>query len=255
MASLSGRRRASPDRADDRLGGWWLAVELASLVVDETRLQRGHLVGCHATQTLLIPADRGPLDDDRTQPAVGSAEHDGMPAGIAGTPEANPFRIDGRMVFKEGDRPAPIGDLDPRVDVKAGRAVTGSEAAMVMHQHDEPRFGEQAGKPLQPVFLHPGKAVCHSDTRMWSRAVGHKQPTPQNRIAFDGNSTSFAAPSLLLPCAVQQSPCALRPRRRSRNNPGIRGDSLRLMWWRRKATPSGITFVRGGTRSVPKMSG
>ena len=90
------------------------------------------------------------------------------------------------MVFEEGDRPAPIGDLDPRVDVKAGRAVTGSEAAMVMHQHHEPRFGEQAGKPLQPVFLHPGKAVRHGDTRMWSRAVGHKQPTPQNRIAFDG---------------------------------------------------------------------
>jgi hypothetical protein len=39
---------------------------------------------------------------------------------------------------------------------------------------------------LEPVFLHPGKAVCHGDARMRSRAVGHKQPAPQGHVTVDG---------------------------------------------------------------------
>ena len=62
--------------ADHGLGGRRRAVELAAFVVGEGRLQGRHLVGCYASQALLIAADGGHLRDHRAQPSVGGAEHD-----------------------------------------------------------------------------------------------------------------------------------------------------------------------------------
>jgi hypothetical protein len=160
------------------LSGGRLAAELASFIVDEGRFQGGLLIGCDPSQALLIAADGRNLGDDCTQPPVGGAEHDGMPAGIAAAPQADPLRVDIGLALQEGDRPAPVGDLNPRVDVVAWRAVAGSEPAVVVHQHHEPGVSEEAGEALQPVFLHPGEAVRHRDGRKWARAIGHKKPAP-----------------------------------------------------------------------------
>ena len=144
------------------------------------------LIGGDPSQALLVAADGGHLGDDCVQPPIGGTQHDGVPAGIAAAPQADPLRVDVGLGFQEGDGPAPVGDLHPRVDVVARRAVAGSEPAMVVHQHHEPGVGEQAGEALQPVFLHPGEAVRHRDGRKWARAIGHKQPAPQRHGAFGG---------------------------------------------------------------------
>jgi hypothetical protein len=170
--------------ADHRLSGGRLAAELAAFIVDESGLQGGLLIGCDPSQALLIAADGRNLGDDCTQPPVGGAEHDGMPAGIAAAPQADPLRVDIGLAFQEGGRPAPVDDLNPRVDVVAWRAVAGSEPAVVVHQNYEARGGEEAGEALQSVFLHPGEAVRHRDGRKLARAIGHKKPAPQFHAAF-----------------------------------------------------------------------
>ena len=140
-----------------------------------------------------------------------------MSAGITAAPHTDPVRIDSRMVLQKGDRPAPIGDLNPWVDVEARRTVAGPKTAMVMHEHHEPDVGEQAGKSLQAVFLHAGEAVRHGDGRMWSRAVGHKQPAPQCHVTFDGELdilSPHCSSALLVPSrSTTSTVCALRPRR------------------------------------------
>ncbi len=120
-------------------------------------------------------------------------------AGVAATPESDPVRVDGGLALQEGDRPAPVGNLHPRVDVVARRSVAGAEATVVVHQHDKPGGGEHLGEALQTVLLHTGEPVGHRDGRMGTGAVGYKQPAPQNDIAFGGelDALSLNHPSLL----------------------------------------------------------
>ena len=176
--------------ADDSLGGRRLAVELAALVVGERRLQGGHQVGGDASQALLVAADGRHLGDHRAQPPVGGAQHDRMAAGIAGAPQPDPVGVDGGVALQERDRPAPVGDLHPRVDVEARRSVAGAEPAMVVHQHHESRVGEHPGEPFQSVLLHPGEPVRHRDGRVRCRAVGTNSQPRSVTPPSAANSTS-----------------------------------------------------------------
>jgi hypothetical protein len=107
-----------------------------------------------------------------------------MTAGEAGAPQADPVRIHRRVALQIGDRPAPVGDLPPRVNVKARSAVAGPEAAMVVHQHHESRISEHSGESLQPI-THPGIAVGHRDTRVRTGPLRLKQPPAQRHVALD----------------------------------------------------------------------
>jgi hypothetical protein len=109
-----------------------------------------------------------------------------MPAGITGAPQPDPVRIHLRAVLQMRDRPAPVGDLPPRVDVKPRLAVAVPEAAMVVHQHHKPCLGEHPGESLQPMLTHPGIAVGHRDTRTRTGPLRHKQPAAQRHITLHG---------------------------------------------------------------------
>ncbi len=180
------------------------ATELLAFVVGEGRLEGGHLVGRNASQALLVSADGGHLGNHRAQPPVGGAQDDRVAAGIAAAPQADPVRVYEGEALQEGDGPAPVGDLHPRVDVVARRAVAGPEAAVVVHQHNETRVSEHSGESLQPVVLHPRKAVRHGDGRVWAWAVRHKQPTPQHHIALGGELDVLSLHDPLLPEAVKR---------------------------------------------------
>src|SRR5262249_61592621 len=78
-------------------------------------------------------------------------------------------RIDFRLVLKKRNRAPPIGDLLPRVDISALRAITRSEIPMVMNEHDETGLCEGPREWLQAV-LHSGIAMRPWDGR--TRAVG-----------------------------------------------------------------------------------
>ena len=109
-----------------------------------------------------------------------------MAAGIAAAPQPDPVGVYEGLALQEGDRPAPVGDLHPRVDVVARRSAAGAEAAVVVHQHHKSGGGEHLGESLQAVLLHTGEPVGHRDGRMGTGAVGYKQPAPQNHIVFGG---------------------------------------------------------------------
>ena len=165
-------------------------MELAALVVGEGRLQGGHQVGGDAPQALLVAADRGHLRDHRAQPPVGGPQHDRVAAGIAAAPQSDPVGVDGRLALQEGDRPAPVGDLHPRVDVEARRSVAGAEAAVVVHQDHESRGGERAGEALQPVLFHPGEPVRHRDGRVRRGPSGMNSQPRSVTPPSAANSTS-----------------------------------------------------------------
>lgn len=85
--------------------------------------QRGDSIGRHATQPLLIAADRRHLRDDGPDPAVGRGEDEHVATGLARAPDADPVRIDLGQGFEEGDGPSPVGDLAPGVDIVTDGAI------------------------------------------------------------------------------------------------------------------------------------
>ena len=142
------RRRRPGIGADDQLGGRGFTCELAPVVVDETGFQAGHLIGGHPPQSLLIAADRRHLGDHGLEPPVGGAQHQRMPAGIAGAPQTDSVGVHAGMGLQVGDGIAPVGDLAPGVDVEARQAVTDPEPAVIVYQHHEPGIGEHPREPV-----------------------------------------------------------------------------------------------------------
>jgi hypothetical protein len=215
---------------DDCLHTGRLAAKLGALVLGECLLQAGDSVRRDAAQALLVPVDRGDLRDDATQAAVGGGKNDGVAAGVAGAPQADPSGVDLRPALQEGDRSAPVGDLLPRVDVLARRAAAGAERPVVVHQHHEAIRGEGFGKALQSMLLHTRVAVGHSDSRVRTRALRAVQPAAQGDAAFCGEldvsalrHRSFpsgtsqpvtAKPHVLLALASSRLPVARAGRRR-----------------------------------------
>ena len=172
--------------------------------VGEGRLEGGHLVGRNASQALLVSADGGHLCYDRAQPSVGGAQDDRVAAGITAAPQADPVRVYEGEALQEGDGAAPVGDLHPRVDVVARRALAGPEAAVVVYHHNETRVSEHSGESLKPVVLHPGETVRHRDGWVWAWTVRLKQPSPQHHIALGGEFDVLSLHDSLLPEAVKR---------------------------------------------------
>jgi hypothetical protein len=100
-------------------------------------------------------------------------------SGEAGAPQTDPAGIDSGMRFEEGDRPPPVRDLLPGVDVLSGRAVAGPEGPVVVEQDHEPGVGERSGEPLDAVLSGAGVPVRHRDGRMQAGPVGLEHPCPQ----------------------------------------------------------------------------
>jgi hypothetical protein len=90
------------------------------------------------------------------------------------------------MRFEEGDRPPPVRDLPPRVDVLPGCAVAGPEAAVVMEQDHEPGVGQRPREPLDAVLSGAGVPMRHRDGRMQTMPVGLEQPGPQRDPTLGG---------------------------------------------------------------------
>src|SRR5262249_2876227 len=108
----------------------------------------------YTAQPLFVAADRGHLRDDSPDPTVGRAEHQDMAAGVTRAPNSDPRCIDFGKRFQKRDRPPPIGDLAPGIDVVTNGSIALAEIAMVMDQRDEPRLGEGTGKTLKAMLLH-----------------------------------------------------------------------------------------------------
>ena len=86
---------------------------------------------------------------------AGRAEHQHMAAGVARAPHADPRCIDFRLRFQKRDRPPPIGDLAPGIDVVSNGPIARAVIAMVMDKRDKTGLGECAGEALEPMLLDP----------------------------------------------------------------------------------------------------
>jgi hypothetical protein len=82
-----------------------------------------------------------------------------MVPGVAGAPNADPCCVDFRHRFQKRDRPPPIRNLAPRVDIVANGAIAGPKVSMVMHEHDQTGLGKGAGEALEPMLLYPRIAM------------------------------------------------------------------------------------------------
>ena len=84
---------------DHRLRCGRLATILTPVVVDQRRLQGVLLIGCDASQALLVAAHGRNLSDDCAKPSVCRTEHDRVPTRVAGSPETDPLGIDAGLGF------------------------------------------------------------------------------------------------------------------------------------------------------------
>jgi hypothetical protein len=78
-----------------------------------------------------------------------------MAAGVTGAPNSDPRCIDFGQRFQKRDRPSPIGDLAPGIDVMSNCTVARAEIPMVMDERDETGLSEVADEALEPMFLDP----------------------------------------------------------------------------------------------------
>jgi len=127
-----------------------LASKLGALVLVELMLKGRDGIGRYAAQSLLVHADGGSPD-----PAVGCAEHQDMAAGVTGAPNSDPCCIDFGQRFQKRDRPSPIGDLAPGIDVVSNGPIARTEISMVMDERDETGLGESACEALESSSFTP----------------------------------------------------------------------------------------------------
>ena len=112
-------------------------------------------IGRYAAQSLLVPAYGGYLRDDSPDAAVGCAEHQDMAAGVTGAPNSDSRCIDFGQRFQKRDRPPPIGDLAPGIDVVSNGPIARTEISMVMDERDETGLGESACEALESSSFTP----------------------------------------------------------------------------------------------------
>jgi hypothetical protein len=144
------------------------------------------------------------------------------------------------QALEEGDRPAPVGDLNPRVDVVAWRAVAGSEPAMVAHPHPESRVGEKASEALQPMFGTPAKPCAI--------VMAGCGPAPSGT---KGQPRSVTRPSAanLASCRCM-APLVSRPKSRNIHDARfVPGGESALTLVRRG---TGLRSLGGGCRKLPR---
>src|SRR5262249_43546072 len=138
--------------AHDQLPAQGLATQLTAVILGKRCLKGCDSFRRDASQTLFEAADGRDLRHNGAEPPIGSTENNSVTAGIAGSPDANMSRIDFRLVLKKRNRAPPIGDLLPRVDISALRAITRSEIPMVMNEHDETGLCEGPHEWLEAVL-------------------------------------------------------------------------------------------------------
>src|ERR1035438_5900960 len=86
-----------------------------------------------------------------------------MATGVAAAPDPDPAGIDFRQGAGVRDGVPVVPDLGPRVDLLAGLALAGPEAAVVEHQRIQPGRGEHLGEAVQVHLLDRGETVRHDD--------------------------------------------------------------------------------------------
>ena len=88
-----------------------------------------------------------------------------MAAGVTRAPNSDPRWIDFRLGFQKRDRPPPIRELAPGIDVLSNCTVARAEIPMVMDERDETGLSEVAGETLEPMFLDPRITMGDGDGR------------------------------------------------------------------------------------------
>ena len=108
-----------------------------------------------------------------------------MPTGVTRAPETDSLRIDDLEALDKADRPAPIGNLPPRIDILPRLAVARAEIAMIVQQHNESVLGEQLRKRLDAMVFYGGVAMPHRNGRIPTRCTGrNEQPPTQHHAAI-----------------------------------------------------------------------
>jgi hypothetical protein len=101
-----------------------------------------------------------------TQAAVGGAEHDGMPAGVARSPKADAGRVTPLRASRKEICPVPIRNLPPGIDVTSEVMIPAArpEIAMIVNKDDETRCREGHSETLKAMFFGARKAVGDGDS-------------------------------------------------------------------------------------------
>ena len=94
-----------------------------------------------------------------------------MAASVTGTPNSDPRCIDFGLRFQKRDRPPPIGDLAPRINVVSNGPIARAEIAMVMDERNETGLGEGAGEALESMLLDPRITMGEGNGRKRSRSL------------------------------------------------------------------------------------
>jgi hypothetical protein len=140
----------------------------------------------------VVAVDRRDLCNDRFQASVVRTEDDGVTACEACPPEADALLVQFWPVLEVGDGAPPVVELLPRIDVLPRFSAAIGKAAMVVQQHDEPRFGERFGECLDAVVLGAAVAVGHGDGReRRSRVFRDEQPRRKLDPAVDREAEIF----------------------------------------------------------------
>lgn len=144
-------------------------------------LPRGMQARPRAPQEALVAADGRHLGDHAAHPPVQRAEHDGVAAAVAGTPDTQAAGVHFRAQAGPGEHLAQVVHLLPRVDVLARFPTTGTEAPVVAEHHGKAGLGEVTGEGIQVQRLERGEAGAHQ--QQWEGGRGIRQVVPG--VQFD----------------------------------------------------------------------